>query len=186
MINSLVESGQRTAKGHFVRKHYSWSPENWDDGFVDNRGRFRVYRPDCPSAFEDGYALRAHVVWWLKHGERHPKNTELHHKDEVKLNDRIENLEPLTRSEHRKRHRQMVLAWTDCVQCGKHFSYPAWRDKDRVTKYCSRDCLYNAPKSAETRMRISSSNTGKKRSEESRARMKAAQITRRAKETYAQ
>src|SRR5690348_16834205 len=83
----------------FVRTTNIWDGSVYDEGYVDNKGRFRVYRPDCPRAFADGYALRAHVVWWLHHGACHPEDTELHHTDENKLNDSITNLEPLSHSE---------------------------------------------------------------------------------------
>ena len=50
--------------GRFERKHYLWDGSDWDDGWKDNRGRFRVYRPDCPRQMGvEGHALRAHVVW---------------------------------------------------------------------------------------------------------------------------
>lgn len=39
-----------------------WDSTRWDDGYVDNRGRFRVKRPDCPRAYANGWALRAHLA----------------------------------------------------------------------------------------------------------------------------
>lgn len=140
----------RDEMGRFERTHELWTPEDWDNGYVDNKGRFRVYRPDFPSAYGDGYALRAHVIWWLAHGERHPVNTELHHVDEVKTNDVLTNLVPLTYSQHRKVHQPLTIATTTCVQCGNPFNYPAWRDKDRVTRFCSRKCFYAHPQSEAT------------------------------------
>ena len=71
-------SRQIDKTGKFVKTAIIWTPETWDMGYVDNRGRFRVYRPDCPRAYASGYALRAHVIWWLKHGEPHTKNHDLH------------------------------------------------------------------------------------------------------------
>ena len=57
---------------------------DWNNGWYDNRERFRVYRPDYPRAYSGGYALRAHIVWWLAHKECHPKGTNLHHKNHIK------------------------------------------------------------------------------------------------------
>ena len=74
----------REANGTFKKRLQVWDGSNWDDGWHDNRGRFRVYRPDYPRAFSGGYALRAHVVWWLANGKPHPTGMILHHKNSIK------------------------------------------------------------------------------------------------------
>ena len=35
-----------TKTGRFLRTIQQWSPENMNDGYVDNRGRFRVFYPN--------------------------------------------------------------------------------------------------------------------------------------------
>ena len=136
----------RDGKGRFKRERTTpWNPETWDDGYVDNRGRFRVYRPDFPGAYEGGYALRAHVVWWLAHTERHPHGTELHHKNENKCDDRLENLEPLTNSEHQLEHRGTRV---NCAGCGIEF----WRAPHRARysrSFCTNECYQKVPRTAE-------------------------------------
>lgn len=131
--------------GQFERKHAPWTPATWDDGYLDNRGRMRVYRPDYPRAYQGGYALRAHVVWWLRTGKAHPAGSELHHKDHNRQNDRFENLEPLSRSRHRKRHQPRPMARLTCETCGKEFETRAYRLKERVVKYCSQACYKARP-----------------------------------------
>jgi len=143
--------------GTFLRKHNLWTPEHWEDGYTDKRGRFRVYRPDYPRSYGEGYALRAHVVWWLAHGRIHPKNTELHHKDGTTNNDVLENLIPLTKSQHRIFH-QRKLVTIICQQCGKTFQEKAWRVAIRGRKYCSYRCYHKHPKSQETRDKIAAAD----------------------------
>lgn len=140
--------------GTFAREVMPWIPDNWDSGYVDSRGRFRVYSPECPRAYSDGWALRAHVVWWMFSGSAHPRGTELHHKDENRLNDRIENLEMLTNSEHQRRHKPLNLILLVCPYCRCEFS----RHKSRVRyakTYCSHDCYSRAERSQETRAKMS-------------------------------
>jgi len=131
-------------KGRFTRQRVEpWSPDDWNDGYTDNRGRFRVYRPDCPRSYESGYALRAHVVWWLETGEPHPKGMELHHIDGSRDNDRIENLEPLSPSEHKIIHSDSRQTF-ECDDCGVDFVRPRWRYKGRARpRFCSRACTLN-------------------------------------------
>lgn len=132
----------QNANGTFVRKHEVWVPENWDDGYLDNKGRFRVYRPDYPRAYHEGYALRAHVVYWLTVGELHPDGTELHHKDRIKVNDLFNNLEVLTRSQHRIQHQEN---WTivTCEHCEKQFQEHVWRTNQRHVRFCSQKCYHS-------------------------------------------
>lgn len=131
-----------------------WTPELWNEGWLDNKGRFRVYRPDCPRAFKAGYALRAHVVWWLANGKCHAKNLDLHHVDENRSNDAIENLRAVTKSEHRHIHQPKNLNTRICAHCGSVFQYQAYRDKDRITRFCSQSCYHSQPRKTAHRKAI--------------------------------
>lgn len=131
--------------GRYIKTAILWTPDQWDAGYYDNRGRFRVYRPDYPRAYKGGYALRAHVVWWLYRGEPHPQGTELHHKDGTRDNDKIENLIPLNRSEHRLAHAEEKPVLV-CLTCGKQFQREIWRVRINNTKFCSKKCWDNYPR----------------------------------------
>ena len=61
-----------------------------------------------PSVWE---LLAVHV--WEKHNGKVPKGYVLHHKDKDSLNDEIDNLETLTRSEHIAKHRDDLYAEKD-------------------------------------------------------------------------
>jgi hypothetical protein len=142
------------SNGRFVRTRTPWTPSRWNNGHVDKKGRFRVYRPDCPRAGKDGYCFRAHVVYWLHNGFVHPRNRELHHKDENKLNDKIGNLIPLTHSEHRRIHQENWV-FIKCKGCGKPFREHAWRVASRNVKFCGQKCFHSFPKSKSHRDKIS-------------------------------
>lgn len=147
---------KRNNKG-FARTRSAWVPEGWDNGYVDNKGRVRIYRPDYPRAYAEGYALRYHVVWWLHTGEVHPVGTELHHKDGSTDNDVFENLIVLTKSEHRSLHRNNWVE-VECKFCGKKFLEHAWRITSRGRKYCSNECYQSKPRTQEHKDKISEGN----------------------------
>jgi len=144
--------------GRFVRTLRVWDGSSWDDGWHDNNGRFRVYRPDYPRVYEGGYALRAHVVWWLAHGECHPKGSALHHKNGIVDDDRLENLELIPWSgEHTRLHQCRQGIPVVCVNCEDLFYVPAWRVKQRQkegheVRFCSQECYHKYPR-AETHKR---------------------------------
>jgi hypothetical protein len=145
----------RKSDGTFQRNHEIWMPDRWDDGWIDNKGRFRVYRPDCPRAFKSGYALRAHVVWWLRTGMCHPVNTNLHHLNEIRLDDHFENLQVLAHGEHTRLHHKKHGIDLTCLNCGELFNVPEWRIRHRDTRYCSQKCFHGMPSDPEKGIKIS-------------------------------
>ena len=148
--------------GRFQRQRYKpWTPRTWNDGYEDNRGRFRVYRPDYPNAYFLGYALRAHVVYWLKTGKTHPTGYVLHHKNENRLDDRFINLELMPHGDHTREHKLQRHKFK-CLHCRTVFFASGTQVRKRryegtVPKFCSRDCFNKFPKSDVTRKRMSRS-----------------------------
>ena len=135
----------RNSSGCFLREHQAWTGANWDDGFVDNRGYFRVYSPAYPRAYADGNAKRSHVVWWLYTGDIFEADEVIHHANKNKLNDCIGNLECHKHGEHSKQHQHdrwgdKHRSWFECVSCGKHFSVYLYVAKKGGGHYCSRKC----------------------------------------------
>lgn len=146
-----------------IRIRKIWDGSYWDDGYLDNKGRFRVYRPDYPRAYSEGYAMRYHVVWWLATGEVHPKGTNLHHINEIKDDDRFENLELMKHGEHTRYHSYLPEAHLTkkCRTCEQEYTLPRYRILGRAKEgttpqYCSQACYHAAPKRDETRDLISS------------------------------
>lgn len=139
--------------GQFVRQVEPWTPDKWNEGYIDRKGKFRVYRPDCPCAWRNGYAFRRHVVFWLANGFCHKAGEVIHHGDENKLNDNIDNLELKTRGQHTRDHcLQQGIKFT-CRQCSEDFYVKQFRidqrrrEEGREIKYCSQRCYHLAPKS---------------------------------------
>ena len=147
-------------KGRFKRTRNIWTPDNWNDAHPGPKGRMMVYRPDCPRSHKNGYALRSQVVWWLHHGEAHPRNKDLHHHDENKQNDHIENLISLSRSDHQKEHRENFVQ-LKCENCGIDFEEHFWRITQRIRegaktpRFCSSKCYQIFPRSAQHLEKIS-------------------------------
>ena len=139
-----------TGAGGRTMRRSIWTPETWNDGYIDNRGRFRVFRPDFPRAYALGYCLRAHVVWWLHTGVIHPKGTVLHHKDEIKIHDEFENLELMEHGKHTSLHaRRPVIK--RCARCENEFEV----QRRRTKKYCSFDCYSKIPHALSHKKNIS-------------------------------
>lgn len=144
-VNGLLRRrGIKLRSGDPPRIHQVWNPLNWNDGYIDAKGRFRVYRPDFPDCHYNGYVFRSHVVWWLSTGKRHPRNTELHHKNTIPLDDSISNLEPLSNSDHQKLHKPAAFYQINCEHCGSLVRVSAFRKRDRITRFCSQYCYHES------------------------------------------
>lgn len=62
-----------------------------------------VYDPTCPYASKKGSVRRNKWVLW-KAGVEIPKGSHVHHRDEDRGNDSLDNLEVLTKAEHYRQH----------------------------------------------------------------------------------
>ena len=144
--------------GRYVRTRITyWTPETWDDGFVDPKGYFRVYRPDHPRATPAGWVHRYQVVWWLKTGSPPPDGWDIHHSNEIKLDDVYTNLELKLHGEHTAHHSSKPYVQCICTVCGESFAIPQWRINEGKGKFCSQSCYHRKPKSDLTRQRQSNS-----------------------------
>lgn len=141
--------------GRFSRIHESWTPDNWNDGYVDKRGYFRVYRPDYPGSWKSGYAKRYWVMYWLVTGYVQKIGDDIHHKNGVKLDDRPNNLQLLSHGEHSRVTQTTPDVYGVCAGCNKDFLIPP--GKRGTKKFCSISCYHATPKSQATRDKISAS-----------------------------
>lgn len=70
-----------------------------------NRSGYReVYKPEHPNAMEDGYVLEHRFIMSEHLGRPLTADEVVHHKDENKLNNDINNLEVMSRGEHSRLH----------------------------------------------------------------------------------
>jgi hypothetical protein len=146
LITGGAEDRRDLATGRYQRTLPIWTPEHWDAGWLTNKGRFMVYRPDCPTAFVGGRALRYHVVYWLVTGEAVPKGFVLHHRNGIKTDDRFENLELMSRGDHARHHNPRRPRMLVCEHCGEEFSVNHRRGK-HPTRFCSQACYHAHPRS---------------------------------------
>jgi len=77
---------------------------------------------EYPAIYLEGKTVHVHRLEWLKHHGEIPSDCIIHHKDENKLNWDIENLELMTRTDHIRKHNDIVhkkpikvIAKKDCV-----------------------------------------------------------------------
>lgn len=151
---------QKGKDGKFIQQRKPWTPKKWNDGYIDNSGRFRIYRPDYPRAYGEGYALRAHVVWWMAHGKIHEHGTDLHHRNGTRLDDRLENLTVLPHGKHAALHKTKPRIQFVCRGCGQGFGVVPWRVRQRQKegariRYCSLGCYNSQARATSHRNNIS-------------------------------
>jgi len=79
---------------------------HWRGGVcLDSDGYVLVKRREHPRADIRGYVKRSILVWEKAHdGVSFPEGMEPHHKNEVKDDDRPENIEPKTHAGHTRDH----------------------------------------------------------------------------------
>lgn len=136
----------RSCQNVFSRVHKEWQPSNWDDGYVNNRGRFMVYSPDSQRAYSNGYIMRSIAVWEYYIGVV-GEGYDIHHINGYVLDDRLENLERILHNKHSVLHNLDPLAWVDkkCKSCGIEFKIERWRLKDLSRgQYCKPKCYYDS------------------------------------------
>jgi hypothetical protein len=153
------------------------SNPRWNGGVRITQGYRTISHPSHPNASKDGY-VREHVYMMSQHlGRPIAKNEIVHHINEDRLDNRLENLQVMTRSEHHSLHHrgviktgsiaalskghtsaEMVSIWRttranertilNCLHCGHGFFR---RRIKRPHKYCSLQC-YHAHKPKKTRL----------------------------------
>jgi hypothetical protein len=137
---------QNDNNGKFTRQHQIWSLQNFDDGYIDSRGRFRVYSPNRPRAYSEGYVLRAIVAYEAYTGDAVASNYDVHHKNKDKLDDSRDSIEKKLHSKHAGEHALRPDSWENriYISCGSVFLLEKWRlnQPNHVGKYCSITCYH--------------------------------------------
>ena len=82
---------------------------NWKGGIIQhNKGYVYIWKPDHPKVNSLGYVLRSRLVAEEKLGRYLYPGEIPHHKNEIRNDDRPENIEVMeSRSAHMKHHRQI-------------------------------------------------------------------------------
>lgn len=113
--NSCKNKGQLGLhRGKEIQKGQHLSPRtqfkigqpcpNFKGGHKSKTGYFYIWKPNHPSAEKKGYINRSILVIEEKIGRFLTDNERVHHINEIKDDDRPENLEVLTEKEHKSLH----------------------------------------------------------------------------------
>lgn len=71
---------------------------------INSKGYIRVYFPDHPKADKRGYILEHDLIMECAIGRWLKPDEVVHHKNEIKTDNRLKNLELMTKKEHSKLH----------------------------------------------------------------------------------
>lgn len=98
--------------------------------------------PDHPNATKNGYVLEHRLRIEDKLKRFLSSDEVVHHKDGDKHNNKIENLEVMSRSEHTRLHatKGRNVKTLVCPNCGKSFTREVRNIKPNTTPKCSRKC----------------------------------------------
>jgi len=102
------------------RAHGENSPI-WKGGQRIDRGYVFIFKPGHPDAMYNGYVKRARLVLAKKLGRPLLPGMRSHHRNEIKDDDRPENLEEWTQSEHARYHGKRANEELKCEECGQVF-----------------------------------------------------------------
>jgi hypothetical protein len=108
-------------------------------------GYMATFMPHHPMAASNGYIYVHRIVMATKLGRMLTSDEEVHHKNEMKTDNRVSNLEVLTSSEHRKLHRKSGKRLRDpgepnplvFCQCGCEERFPMFDDQGRYRRFIS-------------------------------------------------
>jgi len=111
-------------------------------GSLRKDGRVIIFWRAFPASHKSGYVLRSRLVWWLHTGDALRGDfRNIHHINGIRSDDRICNLEKLTRKQHSKHHHISIYAWPICKTCHDHFRIKSYRLNDPTRgQYCSQKC----------------------------------------------
>jgi hypothetical protein len=116
------------AQGHSQRGEFN---SKWIGGrIIDGYGYVKILSPEHPYRDSRNY-VKEHRLVMEKHLGRYLNQNELvHHRDENKQNNKLENLELITRSAHQNLHNPNKGNRKDytgvvCLECGADTTYPS-------------------------------------------------------------
>ena len=110
LLRHGIEVRGRGYKSPKSIRHYGPDNASWKGGtYRHSQGYIYEYAPEHPEAPKaKGYVLQHRLVMERHLGRTLTKNEVVHHRNEIKDDNRIENLEVTSRSRHMKHHKSLV------------------------------------------------------------------------------
>lgn len=112
-------------------------------GRTESREYIRLRILDHPYAGKDGYVYEHRFVMEKALSRFLSPDEVVHHKNEDPTDNRLENLELMTGSDHSSHHHSYKIELL-CPTCKKNFYRAPCRTKGRKEIYCSRKCLHES------------------------------------------
>ena len=94
---------------------------NWNGGRYKHKGYWYVWKPEHHFADKKGYVLEHRLVYEEYYNICLLPWIEIHHINENRDDNRIENLMPVTRADHRKEHR-LDMSDRICILCDSNYT----------------------------------------------------------------
>jgi len=117
---------------------------------IDRHGYISIYKPDHPTSKKDGYIMEHRLIWELYNNAMLLPWANVHHKNEIKSDNRIENLEAMTNGVHTKIHSKKDMSDRKCLMCynkNTHSAYgwPQWYKHENgfICHKCYRRLCYH-------------------------------------------
>jgi hypothetical protein len=114
--NELVEN-TKTCHGVFRKFKRGHNRGNWNGGKLETNGYIMRLNPNHPFADSNGYIMEHRLVWEKYHKACLLPWIHIHHNNHVRDDNRIENLEPITKSEHHRLHNTKDMSNRLCLIC---------------------------------------------------------------------
>jgi endogenous inhibitor of DNA gyrase (YacG/DUF329 family) len=135
------------SKSCFGRSERGEKNHKWKGGkATTSQGYILLYSPEHPMANANGYVMEHRLVMETHIGRLLSKQEVVHHRDENKSNNRLENLEIMTRGAHSVYHngRPDLVPEIPCRKCGKNFKGRRYIADATMQAFCSRKCYVMA------------------------------------------
>ena len=117
---AIVPKGSKWIKTHNIKylHEFGVKASHWKGGIrKDYNGYMLQYAPEHHFSDKDGYIYQHRLIWEKHHNACLLSYTDIHHKNRIKHDNRIENLEAMNKFNHEHLHHKQDLSHRLCILC---------------------------------------------------------------------